>query len=248
MQCALLLHGYLLFILSAYNSFQTTTTQNLHRGVLYLGWGFTLLVLPVLLAVGVLLVTWLVAGAIDKSHVVVVGAGGPGQDAHEVTVVAQVLQQAGHPTRGQTGRKKGGYIRTTKCFSLHSPTQTQPRNSCLGAVVPNPFLRHQFKRKCNGTPDKTPLVRMVACPLRNQEGGSECFYRLRRVCGLLLCSDEFILLRQQSNRLNRRSGFNCEFSTFPVSGSELSADWQRINKGLWNKDWEPKPYVTITTI
>lgn len=57
-----------------------------------------MLVLPILLAVGILLVAWLVACAFDKGHVIVVGAGGPCQDAHEVTVVAQVLQQAGHPT------------------------------------------------------------------------------------------------------------------------------------------------------
>lgn len=67
-----------------------------HR-VTYLGRGFDLLVLPVLLAVGVLLVARLVARPVDEGHVVVVRAGGPSQDAHEVTVVAQVLQQAGHP-------------------------------------------------------------------------------------------------------------------------------------------------------
>lgn len=45
----------------------------------------------------------LVARAFDECHVVVVGAGGPRQDAHEVTVVAQVLQQAGHPPMGEDG-------------------------------------------------------------------------------------------------------------------------------------------------
>lgn len=38
----------------------------------------------------------------DKGLVVIVGAGGAGQDPHEVAVVAQVLQQAGHPP-GQSG-------------------------------------------------------------------------------------------------------------------------------------------------
>lgn len=33
----------------------------------------------------------------DEGLVVIVGAGGAGQDPHEVAVVAQVLQQAGHP-------------------------------------------------------------------------------------------------------------------------------------------------------
>lgn len=63
-----------------------------------------MLVLPVLLAIGVLLVAWLVARAFNKGHVVVVGAGGSGQDAHKVTIVAQVFQQAGHPTRGSERR------------------------------------------------------------------------------------------------------------------------------------------------
>lgn len=83
--------------------------QTSHNGcasirVLYLGRGLALLVLPVLLAVGVLLVARLVARAFDEGHVVVVRAGGPCQDAHEVTVVAQVLQQAGHPPSWSRGR------------------------------------------------------------------------------------------------------------------------------------------------
>lgn len=49
-----------------------------------------MLVLPVLLPVG-LQVARLVGRALDEGHVVIVGAGGPSQDAHEVTVVAQVL-------------------------------------------------------------------------------------------------------------------------------------------------------------
>lgn len=72
--------------------------QNLQRGALYLGRGFGLLVLSVLLAVGVLVVARPVARPLDEGHVVVVGAGGPCQDAHEVTVVAEVLQQAWHAT------------------------------------------------------------------------------------------------------------------------------------------------------
>lgn len=59
-----------------------------------------MLVLPVLLPVG-LQVARLVGRALDEGHVVVVGAGGPGQDAHEVTVVAQVLQQTGHLPGGR---------------------------------------------------------------------------------------------------------------------------------------------------
>ena len=74
------------------------TIENLHRSVLYLGRGFSLLVFPVLLSIGILVVAWLVACAFDEGHVVVVGAGGPCQNAHEVTVIAQVFQQAGHPT------------------------------------------------------------------------------------------------------------------------------------------------------
>lgn len=42
----------------------------------------------------------------DEGLVVVVGAGGAGQDPHEVAVVAQVLQQAGHSPKqsGAGGR------------------------------------------------------------------------------------------------------------------------------------------------
>lgn len=39
----------------------------------------------------------------DEGLVVIVGAGGAGQDPHEVAVVAQVLQQAGHPPEQQGG-------------------------------------------------------------------------------------------------------------------------------------------------
>lgn len=39
----------------------------------------------------------------DEGLVVIVGAGGAGQDPHEVAVVAQVLQQAGHPPGQQGG-------------------------------------------------------------------------------------------------------------------------------------------------
>lgn len=35
--------------------------------------------------------------SLNEGDVVVVGAGRTGQDAHEVTVVAEVLQQTGHP-------------------------------------------------------------------------------------------------------------------------------------------------------
>lgn len=34
--------------------------------------------------------------SLDEADVVVVGAGGASQDPHEVTVVAEVLQQTGH--------------------------------------------------------------------------------------------------------------------------------------------------------
>lgn len=39
----------------------------------------------------------------DEGLVVIVGAGGAGQDPHEVAVVAQVLQQAGHPPEQRGG-------------------------------------------------------------------------------------------------------------------------------------------------
>lgn len=35
--------------------------------------------------------------SLDEGDVVVVGAGGSSQDPHEVTVVAEVLEQTGHP-------------------------------------------------------------------------------------------------------------------------------------------------------
>lgn len=37
--------------------------------------------------------------SLDEGHVVVVGAGGSGQDSQEVTVVAEVFQQTGHPPK-----------------------------------------------------------------------------------------------------------------------------------------------------
>lgn len=52
--------------------------------------------LSILLAVGVLLVPRLIGPPFNEGYVVVVGARGARQDAHEVTVVAQVLQQARH--------------------------------------------------------------------------------------------------------------------------------------------------------
>ena len=71
----------------------------------YLGRGLRdvlVAVLAVLLAVD-LQVPRLVAVALYEGHVVLIGAAGPRQDAHEVTVVAQVLQQVGH-TPGTTTR------------------------------------------------------------------------------------------------------------------------------------------------
>lgn len=50
----------------------------------------------------------LVARALNERYIVVVGAGGTRQDAHEVAVVAQVLQQAGHPPSGPQGRHRHG--------------------------------------------------------------------------------------------------------------------------------------------
>lgn len=44
-----------------------------------------------------LLVSMATGVSLDEGDVVVVGAGGSGQDPHEVTVVAEVLQQTGHP-------------------------------------------------------------------------------------------------------------------------------------------------------
>lgn len=41
----------------------------------------------------------------NEGLVVVVGASGAGQDPHEVAVVAQVLQQAGHPPVQRWGRQ-----------------------------------------------------------------------------------------------------------------------------------------------
>lgn len=82
----------------------------------YLGRRLALLVLPVLLAVGVLLVAGLVARAFDEGLVVVVGAGGTRQDAHEVTVVAQVLQQAGHPPGGRY--KQRSAVNYQHCLDL----------------------------------------------------------------------------------------------------------------------------------
>lgn len=81
------------------------------KTVSYLGRGFTLLVLPVLLAIGVLLVAWLVSCAVNEGHVVIVRAGGACQDAHKVTIVAQVLQQAGHSPLRPHGREESRYIR-----------------------------------------------------------------------------------------------------------------------------------------
>lgn len=48
-----------------------------------------------------LLVSMATGVSLDECDVVVVGAGRSGQDAHEVTVVAEVLEQTGHPPDGQ---------------------------------------------------------------------------------------------------------------------------------------------------
>lgn len=58
--------------------------------------GFALPQLAVDLPVG-LLVSMATGISLDEGDVVVVGAGGSGQDPHEVTVVAEVLEQTGHP-------------------------------------------------------------------------------------------------------------------------------------------------------
>ena len=44
-----------------------------------------------------LLVSMATRVSLNEGDVVVVGAGGSGQDPQEVTVVAEVLQQTGHP-------------------------------------------------------------------------------------------------------------------------------------------------------
>lgn len=46
----------------------------------------------------------------DEGLVVIVGAGGASQDPHEVTVVAQVLQKAGHPPEESVCGGRGGFI------------------------------------------------------------------------------------------------------------------------------------------
>lgn len=52
-----------------------------------------------------LLVSMAMAGrALNEGDVIVVGAGGAGQDANEVAVVAEVLQQTGHSPTGEDGR------------------------------------------------------------------------------------------------------------------------------------------------
>lgn len=95
-----------------------TTTLHLYSCVLYLGRGFALLVLPVLLAVGILMVAWLVARAFNESHVVIIGACGPCQDAHEVTVVAKVFQQAWHPPEVQEGETSIDMSEKNLCYTI----------------------------------------------------------------------------------------------------------------------------------
>ena len=85
----------------------------------YLGRGLAELDLPVLLAVGQLPVA-VVPAALDEGHVVVVGAGGARQDAHEVTVVAQVLQQAGHPPESTVEHRHKRLIHDTHTHTQRS--------------------------------------------------------------------------------------------------------------------------------
>ena len=95
----------------------------------HLGRGLAELDLPVLLAVGHLPVEGLVVpAALDEGHVVVVGAGGARQDAHEVTVVAQVLQQAGHPPESTAEHRHRRLIHDPPTHThthTHSGAQTQ---------------------------------------------------------------------------------------------------------------------------
>ena len=64
--------------------------------VSYIWWGLALPQPAVGLPVS-LLVSMATGVSLDEGDVVVVGAGGSSQDPHEVTVVAEVLQQSGHP-------------------------------------------------------------------------------------------------------------------------------------------------------
>lgn len=48
-----------------------------------------------------LLVSMATGVSLNEGDVVIVGAGRPSQDTHEVTVVAEVLEQSGHPPDGQ---------------------------------------------------------------------------------------------------------------------------------------------------
>lgn len=44
--------------------------------------------------------------ALDEGDVVVVGTGGTCQDAHEVTIIAEVFKKARHPPEHTRGEKK----------------------------------------------------------------------------------------------------------------------------------------------
>lgn len=59
--------------------------------------------------------------ALDESDVVIVGAGGAGQDAHEVTVIAEVFEKAGHPPEHTTN---GGERKKKKDFCNASHYKT----------------------------------------------------------------------------------------------------------------------------
>lgn len=70
----------------------------------YVWGGVSLFVSAVGLPIGLVVFIVTAGRALNEGDVIVVGAGGAGQDAHEVAVVAEVLQQTGHSPTGEDGR------------------------------------------------------------------------------------------------------------------------------------------------
>lgn len=77
--------------------------------VTYVWWGLALPQLAVGLPVS-LLVSMTTRVSLDEGDVVIVGASRSGQDPHEVAVVAEVLQQTGHPPKNTHTQKHTGLL------------------------------------------------------------------------------------------------------------------------------------------
>lgn len=150
---------------------------------------FVLLALPILLAIGVLLMARLEARPFDEGFVVVVGAGGAGQDPHEVAVVAQVLQQAGHPPKqsGAGGEHLFAWAIQQEGLGLPGdvfffPLSLLTESSKISQIFCKQRLKTELKLGAPpSNPPQSPLLKLIMHPSHGHEIICTC------EAGLQLC-------------------------------------------------------------